>query len=245
MQRISLLGIFLFLGCQSAPLSRRALLEDRVTKLKPLGQKAPMRCLMLVQLTEPARARYQRMFQGELLDSRAMTFTYRVSPETCGVIPLEPGIVAEREKSILQTALCVIVQTHFIHSPFEGLHPAESDLETEAETGRVHIRQGTGDLGLYLDPKAVALETRTRARGDFLATYSDRAGRWLPDFIEHRMGASKIRLDHFVFAAFRNQSPAWMRGFDLSLGSAAEGPDPNAVIKHALVELADCQLNER
>ena len=246
MYRLSLFIVLVYMvACQSAPEKRRALVQDRIAKLSGLGSPAPMRCLILAHLTDPATARYTKLFPDDALDTRAMTFDYRVDPNSCEVKPLEPGAVTRNYQSFLHTALCVLLQSHFVNSPFDGIEIADRDIEAENKDGeRVRIRRGGGDLGLYLEPDRFDIETRTRARGIFKAAYTEQGRRWLPSRVEQIQGKSRFVIDQLQYDLPRRGGRTLLRSFDISLAEAPTVESAAAPpVKQSRVELTDCRAD--
>jgi hypothetical protein len=90
--------------------------------------------------------------------------------------------------------MCVLMQVHWVNSPFDELKVGPDDIGER--DGRVHIRAGgSEDLGLFVDPETVAVETRTKGRGVLRAAYTPVDGAWLPQKLVQRTAETDFVVD--------------------------------------------------
>jgi len=192
---LAAIAILFMCGCQTPAQKNMSLLEDRVTKLRPLSKWTPRWCRVEARLTEPARARYEALFSSESVPE-VLSYTWKAYESRCEVTRLDSSQVSQNYKSFLETGLCLLLQTHYVNSPFDELMVLPKDLSVVE--GRVQLRTSPddGDVGLFLTPgKEFLIETKTRQRGRLMARYEakgsarDEAGpretAWLPVLLEH------------------------------------------------------------
>ncbi|MBX3022858.1 MAG: hypothetical protein KF799_14380 [Bdellovibrionales bacterium] len=224
-----------FVGCQTAHQRRVSVLADRVQKLKPLSSYKATWCRVEAQLTEPARARYQQMFPEESARANQdVAFTWKARESTCEVTALDRSALTSNYKGFLDTALCVLLQTHWVNSPFDEFPYAPERLSDK--DGKVHLAIAEGkDLGLTLDPVAFDVETRTKGRGTMLASYAQTDGEWLPTRLEQRTTTGlQIVLDDFVWDSNRIDSRRLPRSLWIAVGE--ERP-----IQHSQLKFSECR----
>jgi hypothetical protein len=197
--RISLLVFVVLTGCQFAQRRALGLIEDRTQKLKGLSQWQPVSCLIEARLTSPSVEHYKRLLpQEKNLDSGGWTFRWRARETTCEVTTSASGEAARTQKGLMDTALCTLLQVHWVNSPFDELkiEPEQVDLKDNLVRVRAPARP---ELGLYLPTDRFVVETRTRARGNFQATYAWLENEWLPKRIEVRSEKTVLALDDFEY----------------------------------------------
>ena len=232
-----LIGIVLAIalgGCQSTQEINLALVRDRAEKLKPYGNWLPTWCRVEARLTQPAMSRYRELLKTDKLGSDVLTYTWKARKNVCEVLPLEPSELAKNHKAFLDTAMCMILQVHFVNSPFSELPVTPKDIVSSE--GRVQIRTANGDpkLGIFVDPKQMTIETRTKSRGTFTAVYAEFDREWLPTRIEQRLGNTVILLDEFQYGDRRLNGRRMPSAVWISAGE--EKPLP-----HTQIFLSDCQ----
>lgn len=221
------LSLFVFLvGCQTAQQKRESLVADRRDKLKPLSTFRPVRCSVEARLTQPALARYREMYPGE--DASMLEYTWHARESTCDVQPRADSKTSANYQGFLETAMCVLMQVHWVNSPFD-----EMTIDAvEEKDARVHI--GKSPNGLYLDPTSFSLETRTSKHGTLIAQYERDRGDYLPSrLVQKTRKGTQIVLDDFEWgdeAAGRRM----VRSFLISVGE--EKP-----LEHSRVVFKDCR----
>lgn len=172
------------------------LLRDRVEKLKPLSTWKPAWCRVDARLTQPAIARYKEMFPDEIdkLTAESLAYTWKARETACEITPLDSSPLTRNYASFLDTAMCVLMQVHWVNSPFDELKVGADDIGER--DGQVHIRAGeSDDLGLFVDPRTVAVETRTKGRGVLRAAYAEVDGTWLPQRLVQRTAGADFVVD--------------------------------------------------
>lgn len=228
-------GLFAILGCQTAQQKRIDLLKDRVVKLKPLSTYKPTICRVNVKLTSPAIARYKAMFPAEAkaLD-HDLVFDWKARESTCEITPVQKSPLTANYKSFLDTSLCLLMQAHWVNSPFDEFPYAPERL-TESE-GKVRLAAGENkDLGLVLDPLSFVVETHTKGRGVFTATYAEQAGVWLPQRIAQRTpNGTEIVVDEFVWDSIPTQGRLMPRSMWVSVGDQKP-------LQHSQLEFSECR----
>lgn len=210
-------------ACQTAQQKNLDLLKDRVEKLRPLSSWRPSWCEVSVELTEPAKARFKEIFPNETdqITRADWAYTWSARENTCEIRALDIGPAAKSQKEFLDTAFCMLLQVHYVNSPFDELKVEPGDIvgltrlstvggdgAVYADEEVVHIQSGTDkDLGIYLPRNRMTVETRTRSRGMFVAEYSDIGGRWLPAHLEQRRGNLVFEMQDFKYAeAVKNRA---------------------------------------
>ncbi len=211
-------------GCQTAQQRSEALVAKRVAELSHLTSYKPTWCHVDTELTEPAKARFESMFPSE--SASDLSFVWRSRETSCEISPLKPSAIAKTQQAFLETALCLLMQVHFVNSPFDemevrGIAPKEN--LTFISSG------GSKELGLYLPKDSVTVETRTRSRGVLRAEYSERDGALLPIKLEQILPNTHVTVDEIEYA-----NPRTLKSFWISVG--AENP-----LRHSKIEFHDCR----
>lgn len=219
--------LFCAVACQSTQEKNQALVRDRFEKLKPLSTWKPTWCRVDAKLTQPALARYREMFaaEPEKLQSETWSYTWKARETSCEVTSLEDAPLSRNHRGILETVFCTLLQTHFVNSPFDELKIMPEDIS--AHEDRVQIKLGLGsaeDIGLYLDPRAVSVETRTRARGTLNARYAQSGQQWLPERIEQKTATTVLLLDGFEYSEASVGARRMLKSFWISLGDSRALP---------------------
>ena len=107
------------------------------------------------------------------------------------------------------------------------------DIKTGEEKVQIHMG-ATDGLGLFLDPKTVSVETRTKSRGTLNALYSDREHQWLPERIEQKTEKTILLLDSFEYSDVPVGGRRMLRSFWISVGDAR-------ALQHTQVNVMNCQ----
>ncbi len=222
-------------GCQTTAQKNLNLFTDRSEKLRPLSKWQPTWCEVETHLTQPAAARYREMFPDEAgrLNGEPRIYTWKATQNSCEIIALVDSPLTKNHRAFLETALCVLLQAHWVNSPFAGLTLTSADLVTSDE--RVHIRTSPEpELGIYLDPSQFTLETRTKKRGVLSATYAESFGEWRPQSLEQTTAQSKILINELEFDSLRLGSRPLLKSFWISVGE-------KKLLQHSHVVLSSCQ----
>jgi hypothetical protein len=232
-----LLGAFLLTGCQTAQQKRLNLVRERISQLKPLAAWPSLKCDIEAHLTQPALARYEQMFAGEaksISGDGVVSFGWRASESTCELKMRDRSAFSKSYKSLLNDVLCTLLQVHWVNSPFDELAIGRDDV-MEGPDGKTRIRLGRGDSqGLFLDPKAVAVETHTGGKGVLRAIYARVDGRWLPAKLSQETGKVEISLDEFEWSDVYVEGRRMIHSFWLSVG---EG-EP---LQHSKLVFSNCR----
>lgn len=219
-------------GCQTSNLE---FVSQRATQLKPLNSWHPTWCQVEARLTQPALARYREML-GEV-DADTLTYTWKARKTSCEMLPLQKSKLVESHKAFMDTAMCLLLQVHFVNSPFADLPFKPEDI-VKKDGDIIQIRASAKDpaLGIYLDPKEVKVETRTKSRGTFIAVYALSENEYLPARIEQVLPspASHVVLDQFEYETSRLNGRRMIKSFWISAGEEAVHP-------HTQVFLSSCQ----
>lgn len=215
MFRLSLIfALLVLVGCQTAEQKRMSFVQERVERLKPLSTWPRTWCHIDATLTQPARARYEQMFPNEKDIPESFGYTWKASEARCEVTPLQSGPVADNHKGFVEEALCTLLHVHYVNSPFDELKYDSEHLE-DTKTG-VRISTGSSpDLGMFVDREPFVVETKTKNRGVFTATYGLVDNEWRPTRLQHSSGANEVVLDQFEYSpqiieGRRMLSSAWL-----------------------------------
>ena len=232
-----LLVLFCVAACQSTQEKNQTLVRDSFEKLKPLSTWKPTWCRVDTKLTQPALARYREMFvaETEKLQTEAWSYTWKARETSCEVTSLEDAPLSRNHRGILETVFCTLLQTHYVNSPFDELKIMPEDISSHED--KVQIKMGVGgaeDLGLYLDPKAVSVETRTKSRGALNAVYAESEHQWLPERIEQKTATTVLLIDGFEYSAAPVGGRRLLKSFWISLGDSRALP-------HTQVFLSSCR----
>jgi hypothetical protein len=234
--RFSLVAVFLFVlvGCQTAQERRVTLLKDRVDKLRPLAHWAPVQCRIEAHLTAPTRARYRAMFPNEkdILAAEALVYTWHARETASHVVPSESTPLTQNYRSFLEATLDLLLQVHFVRSPFDELTVHPNDVV--AADDKVFIRT-SGEYGIYLDPKEFVIETRTRSHGVLTAHYAlGEGGEYLPSSLSQDLKATRVVLDRFEWDNVPVAGRRMIKAVWLSVGES------DKTIDHSLIYFLDC-----
>ncbi len=116
----------------------------------------------------------------------------------CEVTSLDRSALAINYRGFLDVALCALVQTHFVNSPFDELKP----VAVEPRGERTFIRTGAEpDLGLYLARDRFVIETHTKGRGVLTAEYTRGERGWVPLRLTQTLGQTIVTIDHLEYGA--------------------------------------------
>ena len=222
-------------GCQTVEQKNEALVRDRIEKLKPLSIWKPTWCRVSTHLTQPAIARYREMFPEEVdkLTEESWAYTWKARETVCEVSALDKSPMLQNHKGFIESAFCLLLQTHYVNSPFDELKISPSSIVKNGE--RVQIRTSLeDDLGLFLDPIDFKVETKTKSRGVLSARYSSHEGDWLPDHLEYHSPTSTIVVDTIEYAEVKLSGKRMIKSFWISVGD-------DKTLQHTQVELSACQ----
>lgn len=226
-------AVLLTVGCTSIAKRNLQFVEERAEKLRHLSSYEPTWCRVEVKLTEPAAARYAQMFPEESLNVGGLTYTWKASESRCEVTPLQKSKISENHKGFMEQAMCLLLHTHWINSPFDELKISPDNVEGSEKS--VRLSSGSSpDLGVFLDRKEFLIETKTKSRGIFLARYASMDGQWQPQRIEHHSAGNTFVIDQFSYGRPSVTSRASLDGFWILLGT--EQP-----FAHTQVMISDCR----
>jgi hypothetical protein len=167
-----------------------------------------------------------------------LTYTWKARKYNCELTPLDSTPLSKNHQAFLETAMCVLLETHWVNSPLEDLHVAPRDVNEEKD-GRVHIQSSMLDkeLGIYLDPKELKIETHTKGHGVIKAVYSESAEhRWLPSRIDQTTSKARLVLDGIEYDPATIGGRHLIRSLWISIGDSG-----GEVHKHTQVFFNNCQ----
>ena len=221
--------IFLLSACQTAQQKSEALVAERVAQLQHLSSYRPTWCQVDTELTEPARARFEEMFPTE--SALDLNYVWRSRESTCEIYPLKPSAIAKNQQAFLETSLCLLLQVHFVNSPFDELAMSASDIESVEPLTR--IRAGPSpDLGIFLPRDSVTVETRTKTRGILRVEYADRNGVMLPSRLEQAHTGTQFVIEDIDYD--QSGPRPMLKSFWIAIG--AEKP-----LRHSQAIIRDCR----
>lgn len=222
------------IGCQTVQEKNLALIRESADKLKAYASWQPTWCRVEARLTQPAMARYREMLKVDNPGSDVVTYTWKARKNVCEVTPLEPSELAKNHKAFLETALCMLWQVHYVNSPFSELNFSANDVVSA--NNRVQIRTTPNDvnLGIFLDPQQMYVETRTKSRGVLSAQYVALDGEWLPSKIEQKQDQRLLVLDEIQFGDRRLNGRRLPSSIWISVGDVKTHP-------HTQLLFSDCQ----
>lgn len=226
MRSLLVFAFLLTAGCQTAQQKSEALVIDRAAKLKHLSNWKSTWCQVDTELTEPAKARFTQMFPFE--PAGDMSFAWRAREASCEVTALSPSSAAKGQAAFLDTALCLLMQVHYINSPFDELEVTGKDIEPVRESA--HIKSGDNPtLGIFLPPDSFTVETRTKARGTLRVDYADQGGKMLPSRLEQDRGKTKFLVDELEYET--SGSRPMLKAFSVSLGGEKTFKQSRAIVR--------------
>ncbi|NJL25978.1 MAG: hypothetical protein HC902_12975 [Calothrix sp. SM1_5_4] len=220
-------------GCQST--SHVNLVRERAEKLKPLSTFRPAWCRVEARLTQPAAARYKEIFPDESDRLEALTFTWKARETFCEVTPLDRTPVSANYGAFVESAMCLLMQVHWVNSPFDELKIAPDTVEQR--DGSVRLRTGGGtdpDLGIFVEKEAFVVETRTKSRGRLRAEYVEMEGEWLPAKLSQDLNGKKFTVAEFDWAADKLSGRRMPKSLWISVGE-------ETAFRHSELVFHDCQ----
>lgn len=219
LRTFSLIFVIAIGGCQFAQRRATDLVNDRVQKLKPLSQWQPVWCDLEVKPTAPAIEHYKSMYpkEAETLSQEIWPYTWKAREASCEVTALLSGEAVTTQKGLLETALCTLLQVHWVNSPFDELNLTPEQIELSDNI--VHIKTNSNSSrGIFMPTDQFAVETRTKSRGNFKATYVQVDQEWQPKRIENRNEKTVLALDDFEFDESRIGGRRMLKSVWLELG---------------------------
>lgn len=230
-----LVSLVFLSGCQLSQHRAMSLIGDRAQKLKPLSRWQQATCEVEARLTSPSIEHYKRILPTEkdALASGGWTFRWHARESSCEVTTTATGEAARTQKGLLDTALCTLLQVHWVNSPFDELQIASEQVELKDNVVRIRAPMQP-ELGLYLPTDQFLIETRTKSRGNFQATYAPIANEWLPKRIEVRSGKTVLALDEFEFDEMRIDGRRMIKSVWLELGE-------DRSLRQAQLVFTDCR----
>ncbi len=223
----------LLAGCAGAQKKNLQVVQDRVLKLKPLSSWSPKLCKLDVTLSEPAKARYKELFPKEKL-AEPWEYTWKAREVACEVYGSARTPMRDSHKSLMESALCLLMQTHWVNSPFDELKVGPEAIVENGDRVQIKLNEDP-ELGIFMERKAFVVETHTRARGWMRAEYADRDGSFVPARLEAHGPDSLLAIEEMTYelAQIPRARPL-LKSFWISIGVG------NA-LKHSLVEVRECK----
>ena len=175
------------------------------------------------------------MFPKELdvLTAESLPYTWKARESSCEVTPLKQSPLANNYQGFLETALCLLVQTHFVNSPFDEIEITREHVDVRED--RTLLRTGDAqDLGIYLDSRRFVVETRTKGRGVLTAEYQEFDGRTLPARLTQRLGPTVFQLTNFEYAPPGDGRTRTLKSFTIAVGD-------DKALTHSHVNVSECQ----
>lgn len=238
-------ALLIVTACQTPQQKNQVLLQERVQQLAPLSHWQTVQCRAVAKLTEPARARLRQLYpqETEQLEAESWPYIWRASETGCEVRTARATPMIEAHRTLVSAAFCLLLQTHYVNSPFDGLSPQTSEALI-SHGSRVQVPLGGGEIGMYVDnelseQKTFQIETRTQSRGMFVATYTDRhripgmREGWLPERLEERNGRTWIVVENIQYSPVSLYGRTMIQSFDISVGE-------NQAIPHTHIKLSRC-----
>ncbi len=231
---IAIVMIFLSLAaCQTVQERNQRLVDLRKKQLSSLSEWRGQECRVQSQLTEPARARYKRLFemQGEQPKSE-YEYKWEAREARCEFLPVDKSEISKSMAELLRGVFCIMLQVHFVNSPFDGLDVERMQIHDEP----MAVRIGRDELGLRLTKDKFELETAAGSRGQFYVTYQDLSGDWLPSKIIHISNKSTIQLSDFEFTSDKKFGRRALTSLVIDIGDASSEPS-----KFSDVQVGECR----
>jgi hypothetical protein len=226
-------AVLLLVGCASAQKKNLAVVQDRVLKLKPLSTWSAKLCKLEVTLSEPAKARYKEMFPGEKL-TEPWEYTWKAREVACEVYGSSHSPMRDSHRPLMESALCLLLQTHWVNSPFDELKVGPEAIVESGDRVQIKMNEDPA-LGIFMERQAFVVETHTKSRGWMRAEYGDRDGSYVPLRLEAHGPDSVLALEDFDYeiAPIPHGRPV-LRSFWIAIGN-------ENVLKHSLVSVRECK----
>jgi len=227
----------LLIGCQSAKEKNMDVIRDRSDKLKPLADFKPTWCRLETHLTQPALARYREMYPEDVekLNDGVLNYTWKARKYSCEITALEQTPLTKNHQAFLESAICMLLQVHWVNSPFEQLQIYPRDIIAQKD-GTIHL-QGSmlePELGVYLDPLTFKMETRTKGRGVLKAVFTENEHDWLPQHLEQLTAKSQLTVDGIEYDAKPTNGRRMIKSLWISVGDAQP-------YQHTQVDFVGCR----
>ncbi|MGZ3723268.1 MAG: hypothetical protein ACXVA9_10075 [Bdellovibrionales bacterium] len=237
-KKVIFISVVFLVACQTVKEKNIETIRDRTAKLQALAKWKPTWCTLETHLTQPALARYKEMFpeEADKLSDGSLNYTWKARSYTCEITPLESSPLTKNHVGFLETALCVLLQTHWVNSPFEQLEMIPRDIDNEKD-GTIHIQSSMIDkaLGVYLDPVNFKMETRTKGHGILKVLYTESANHeWLPSRLEQVTPKARLLVDSIEYDTAVVGRRHLIKSMWISVGDAE-------VFQHTQVSFSGCQ----
>lgn len=232
-------------GCQTVQIRNHNLVRDRAEKLRPLSKWRTAWCEVETELTHPAVARYQQMFPKEKARTQeSLKFTWRASESACEIKGGEESPLMKNQKGFVESAMCLLMQVHWVNSPFDEMDVRTQDLESrqvgegDGAVEAVHVRTaGAGaDYGMFVLSPDFKVETRTKSRGVLRATYAENAGEWLPSRLEQSGTNTQFVVEDIEYSDEKIGSRRMLKSFWISVGT-------DRALRHSKVSFYNCRAD--
>lgn len=225
------------LGCQSAQQKNIEVVQKRAVSLAPLMRWTPTQCRVEARPTQPMLAMYRTIFPEENMTD-SLTYTWRAQKFNCDIKGNEDTRAGKNFQGFVKIALCTLLQTHWVNSPFEDLQLHPRDIKQEKD-GRVHIQTSMleNELGIYLDTGPFKIETKTKALGLLRADYEENSAKqWVPVRLE------QVTKSNFVVDSIEyDQSTAANGRHQIKSLWISVGDQKRPLTRHAQLSFDDCR----
>jgi hypothetical protein len=239
--RYILISPLLLAGCQTIRDRNMELVQDRAQKLLPLSRFRTTWCEVEAKPTEPALARYRQLFPKEksmLEKNESWVYTWHASENSCEIRALESSEAIKNHIAFVETALCLLLQAHWVNSPFDDLHVEPKDLVRLEDKVQIRTSPASPELGIWLEPKEFVVESRTKSHGDLKATYGQPvADEWLPTRIEQTKDKTSVLVDEIDYKKTKDGKRRLISSLWISVGD-----DKVAPVRHTQLEFFNCNV---
>ncbi len=229
MRKILFIIAVLVCGCQTQRQKDLSLVRDRYLKLKPLSSYSSTVCEIESRPTQPALARFQQMSK-EKVNADSWKFTWRQTETRCEIKPHDKNSkIAAAQIAFLETGFCLLLQSHYVNSPFDEL-PVKAD-DIKSVEGVVQVGPA-----ISLARDEFLISTKTKAHGDLRARYrfEESLNQWVPWEIEQRTDQFILSLTDLVYGSPQVGNRFSVKSATLSVGT-------ERLIKHSDLQVMDCR----
>ncbi len=227
------LGALAAVACASSQKRHAELVQDRALKLKPLSSWSPTLCKLNVSFSQPAAARYRELYPKEKVPE-SLGYTWKAREVACELHGEKRSPLRESHESFMETALCTLLQTHWVNSPFDELKIGPEAIVASGERVQIRFSEDPA-LGIFLERDVFAVETHTKSRGWIRADYAEKDGAWVPVKLQQFSEGSVLAVEdlEYELPAIPGGRPL-LKSFWVAVGT--ERP-----LKHSLVSVRECR----
>lgn len=227
------------LSCQSVEQRNGDLIETRRKQLQTLSHWKSQTCTIRADLSEPAKARYDRLFANSKkkrrIDEYLWKYEWRAREVKCEIKPLGKSEAERDFLNILTATVCVLLHVHWVNSPFDELDLSKMPVQDQSDW----VQLGPELKGIRIAKKGVRIDTDTPARGRFSAAYEKDGGEWLPKHLEHTSHESRIVIGEMFYDGNKFGGRRPLNRFSLYVGNSETEP-----WMHSTVYIENCLLDE-